>query len=91
MAALNRGSDPAPSGIEPIVGAETTEPGERAFEEGRRVVPAEAWQNFDEGQPRGIVDRDMEMVPADAAIAAWAGAVAGDAVRPVTVERVMSR
>lgn len=47
---------------------------------GRGVVLAEAWQHFDMGQPRGVVDRDMQMIPADAAIAALAAAVAGDAM-----------
>jgi len=38
-----------------------------------------------ESEARGVVDADMDALPADAAAVALAGAVAGDAVADLTV------
>src|SRR4051812_3841884 len=56
------------------------EPGQSCIEEGYGAVLALVGQPGGEGQPRGIVDGDVEVFPAGAALAALPGAVAGDAV-----------
>ena len=58
--------------------AEAGEPGEGALEEGHGAVLALVGQDLGVGQPGGIVDADMQELPAAAAL--LAGPVAGDAV-----------
>jgi hypothetical protein len=58
-------------------------PGERPIEEGDGVLLAFARQDLGVGEPRGVVDGDVQVLPADAldAIAPVAGD-AGRAMRP---------
>src|SRR4051812_49853229 len=56
------------------------EPGQSCIEEGYGAFLALVGQHGGEGQPRGIVDGDVEVFPAGAALAALPDAVAGDAV-----------
>ena len=55
-------------------------PGQGAGEEGDGAMLALVRQQLGVGKPARIIDGDVQMVPADAAVAALAGAVAGDAV-----------
>ena len=61
--------------------AEAGEPGERAPQEGNRALLVLVGQDLGVGEARGIVDTDMQVIPADAAMAVdGAGAAAGDAM-----------
>src|SRR3954447_5661483 len=66
-------------GHDPLDGdAEAGEPGKRPLEEGHGALLALVGQDLGVGEPGGVVDADVEELPADAARPA--GAVAGDAV-----------
>jgi hypothetical protein len=57
------------------------EPGERPFEEGNRAGLALVRQDLGVRQARGVIDRDVQVLPADATVAVdHAGPAAGDAV-----------
>jgi len=42
-----------------------TEPVERPHEEGSRILSAQAGQHLGVGQPAGVIDGDVQMIPAD--------------------------
>ena len=69
-------------GHDPLDGdAVAGEPGERPLEEGNRAGLALVGQDLGVGQARGVIDGDVQVFPADAAVAVdHAGAAAGDAV-----------
>src|SRR5215471_3230828 len=54
--------------------------GQRGAQEGDGAVGFLVGQDLAEGEARGIVDADMDILPTDAAAVALAGAIAGDAV-----------
>src|SRR5262245_66398630 len=54
--------------------------GDGSLEEGHGTGPSSGLHDLAEGHARGVVDADMDILPADAAAVALAGAVAGDAV-----------
>jgi hypothetical protein len=56
------------------------EPGQCSIEEGHGTLLPLIGQHGGEGQARGVVDGDVQVLPAGAALIALAGAVAGDAV-----------
>jgi hypothetical protein len=54
-------------GRDPLAGdAKSSEPGEREFEEGHGAFLALIGQDFGVGQPRGVIDADVETFPAEA-------------------------
>jgi hypothetical protein len=56
-------------------------PGARPLEEGNRAGLALVGEDLGSGQARGVIDRDVQVFPADAAVAVdHAGPAAGDAV-----------
>jgi hypothetical protein len=56
-------------------------PGQRPLEEANRAGLALVREDLGVGQARGVIDRDVQVFPADAAVAVDdAGAAAGDAV-----------
>lgn len=59
---------------------ETREPVQGPGQEGRGILAAQAGQDFGLGQATGIIDGDVQMVPADASAFALAGAIAADPV-----------
>jgi hypothetical protein len=66
-------------GHDPLDGnAEAGEPGKRPLEEGHGALLALVGEDFGAGEPGGVVDADMQELPADAARPA--GAVAGEAM-----------
>ena len=66
-------------GHDPLDGdAEAGEPGQRPLEEGHGALLALVGQDLGVGEARGVVDADVQEVPADAAL--LAAPVAGDAV-----------
>ena len=54
--------------------------GERAPEEGDGVVLALIGRQFGIGEPGGVIDGDMERLPAGAALTALTSVIAGDAM-----------
>src|ERR1700749_121829 len=58
----------------------TVEPSQRATGKSDGAVGFFAGQDFAVGQAAGIIDGDVEIFPAGAALVALAGAIAGDAV-----------
>jgi hypothetical protein len=57
-----------------------TKPGRGAFQETRRGLLALVGQDLDGGEPRVVVDADMDEVPANSPTAAVSGAPAGHAM-----------
>jgi hypothetical protein len=56
------------------------EPLDRPCGERHHTIPALGGEQFRIGQTRGVIDGDMDIFPADAALVALTGAIAGDAV-----------
>jgi hypothetical protein len=60
--------------------AKAGEPGECAARESDGTLLAFTGQNLAVGEPAGVVDSDMKILPAGAALIALAGAISGNAV-----------
>ena len=58
----------------------TGKPVDSASRKGDGAFLALVGKQFRIGQPRGVIDSDMHVFPADAALVALAGSIAGDAM-----------